>query len=572
MSVMRNITCVVLIIVALVLIVGCGTTAVSPTEVVPPPPTNKPEATHTATAVPSPTFTPQPTATATTPPTNTPEPTNTPTPKPSPTATATKLPASSDPFHLDYLVTASQLNLLTEDLGIIEWEAEGADLEWQYRLCRSFLGVSWSISPNVAINCIFKKDSTVDMDKIVEWLFENEILYASAFPLEPSLVYDTEYVLYADQYDNGQSVFDGFLMGDGVFYWASISVGTPGEYNPQMVFDEYGAEIEALLHKIFMINLGQSESEDVSQSDWANSQLVSSQNSYEAGEFEEAFILLQKGVGTDPETALKTFDDQVLADPENGFAYFGRGAVQLYLENMEEAFADLSEAILLAGEDPMAQYYYLMRGFIYSRQDDYENAISDWEQTTMINPNNADAFFNIAMAYQEQEEYESAVQNLLIILALDIPTDYKVDVANRLVYNAELLLYFSENPEQARLGVAAYKMVISEMPEFIVPARHFNNLCWYASLWGLAEDVLFACETAVTMDPENGGYQDSRGLARALTGDFEGAIEDFNAYILWQKENNNDQEKIALREAWIKALEAGSNPFDEETVAALRSN
>ncbi|MBK8129068.1 MAG: tetratricopeptide repeat protein [bacterium] len=261
-----------------------------------------------------------------------------------------------------------------------------------------------------------------------------------------------------------------------------------------------------------------------------------------------------------------------MADPENGFAYFGRGVAQLDLENMEEAFADLSEAILLADEDPMAQYYYLMRGYIYVTQDDFENAINDWEQATTINSNNADAFFNIAMAYQEQEEYESAVQNLLIILALAIPTDYKVDVANRLVYNAELLLYFSENPEQARLGVAAYKLVISEIPEFIIPVRHFNNLCWYASLWGLAEDVLFACETAVTMDPENGVYQDSRGLARALTGDFEGAIEDFNAYILWQKENNNDQEKIALREAWIEALEAGSNPFDEETLATLRSN
>ena len=83
---------------------------------------------------------------------------------------------------------------------------------------------------------------------------------------------------------------------------------------------------------------------------------------------------------------------------------------------------------------------------------------------------------------------------------------------------------------------------------------------------------MFACETAVAMEPEHGSYQDSRGLAKALTGDFEGAIEDFNAYIIWQTENDNDQEEIALREAWIAALEAGSNPFDEETLAALRNN
>ncbi|MCB8984943.1 MAG: tetratricopeptide repeat protein [Ardenticatenaceae bacterium] len=561
---------IITIVMGILLVVGCAPTAEQPTATVEVVPTDTVAPTATATAVPSPTFTPQPTNTATPLPTNTPKPTTTPTPLPSPTPTTPSI--SSEPFHLDYLVTAPQLNLLTQDMGIIEWQVEGADLEWENRLCRTFLGVSWSISPNVAINCIFKGAANVKMDQIVEWLFENEILYASAFPLEPTLVYDTEYVLYADQYDNGQSVFDGFLLGDGVLYWASISVGTPGGYTPQMVFDEFGKEIETLLHAIFMINLDQSESEAVTESDWANSQLVSSQNSYEAGEFEEAFTLLQKGVEAAPEMSLKTFEEQVLADPENGFAYFGRGVAHLYLENMEDAFADLSEAILLADEDLMAQYYYLVRGYTYAIQADFENATSDWEQATTINPNNADAIFNIAMAYEELNEPEAAVQNLLTILTLDVPTDYKVDVANRLINNAEFLLHLCENQEQARFGLDVYKSVIAELPEFTIPARHLNNLCWNASLWGLAEDVMFACETAVAMEPEHGSYQDSRGLAKALTGDFEGAIEDFNAYIIWQTENDNDQEEIALREAWIAALEAGSNPFDEETLAALRNN
>lgn len=512
---------IITIIMGILLVVGCAPTAEQPTATVEAVPTDT--VVPTATAVSSPTFTPKPTATPT------PLPTNTPTPKPSPTATATKLPALSEPFNIDYLVTASQLNLLTEDIGIVEWEAEGADLEWQYRLCRSFLGVSWSINPNIAINCIFKVKPDVDMEKMIEWLFSQEILNETAFPLESSITYDTEYALYGGRYNNGHAAFDGFLMGGGVLYWASISVGTPLGYTAEMVFDTYQEEIETLLYEMLMINLGQSESEAVSESDWANSQLVSSENSYEAGEFEEAFTLLQKGIEAAPEMSLKTFEEQVLADPENGFAYFGRGVAQLHLENMEEAFADLSEAILLAGEDPMAQYYYLMRGYIYVTQDDFESAINDWEQAAAINPNNADAIFNIAMAYEELNEPEAAMQNLLIILTLDVPTDYKVDVANRLINNAEFLLHLSENQEQARFSVDVYKSVIAELPEFTIPARHLNNLCWNASLWGLAEDVMFACETAVTMDPEHGSYQDSRGLARALTGDFEGAIEDFNA-------------------------------------------
>ncbi|MBK8129069.1 MAG: hypothetical protein IPK53_09065 [bacterium] len=140
MNASRTISIILLISLSSLLIAGCATSVESPTVTVELKPTNTSEPTKTETAVPSATFTPKPTVTATTPPTNTPEPTNTPTPKPSPTATATKPPASSDPFHLDYLVTASQLNLLTEDFGIIGWEAEGADLEWEYRLCRSFWG------------------------------------------------------------------------------------------------------------------------------------------------------------------------------------------------------------------------------------------------------------------------------------------------------------------------------------------------------------------------------------------------------------------------------------------------
>jgi Flp pilus assembly protein TadD len=36
-----------------------------------------------------------------------------------------------------------------------------------------------------------------------------------------------------------------------------------------------------------------------------------------------------------------------------------------------------------------------------------------------------------------------------------------------------------------------------------------------------------ACEKAVALAPKNGEFRDSRGIARALTGNKQGAIEDF---------------------------------------------
>jgi regulator of sirC expression with transglutaminase-like and TPR domain len=47
-----------------------------------------------------------------------------------------------------------------------------------------------------------------------------------------------------------------------------------------------------------------------------------------------------------------------------------------------------------------------------------------------------------------------------------------------------------------------------------------------------------ACEQAVQLDPNTGHWYDSRGLARALSGDYQGAIEDFQFFVEWSKENS----------------------------------
>jgi hypothetical protein len=79
-------------------------------------------------------------------------------------------------------------------------------------------------------------------------------------------------------------------------------------------------------------------------------------------------------------------------------------------------------------------------------------------------------------------------------------------------------------------------------------------------------------ERAVALAPDDTKKQssDGRGLARALTGNYTGAIEDFMAYIEWSKTNNLYEEYGRKREKWINALEAGKNPFDAKTLEALR--
>jgi tetratricopeptide (TPR) repeat protein len=96
-----------------------------------------------------------------------------------------------------------------------------------------------------------------------------------------------------------------------------------------------------------------------------------------------------------------------------------------------------------------------------------------------------------------------------------------------------------------------------------------NYLCWHGSVLGLAEIVLPACEHALALVPDDGGYRDSRGLARALTGDYAGAIEDFQYYVDWATERRPDNRPVR-RQAWIADLKAGRNPFDEAALVSLQ--
>ena len=192
-------------------------------------------------------------------PTNTLEPTQTATIKPSPTST--KIPDTLDPFSMKRLVTASQLSEFSDEIGIIEWEIKD-ESEWDYRLCRYIGGVSWSVSPNLAINCLFKISSNDKLEDLIPILFEDGYLYDTAVPVESSLKLANEHAFYAAMAEeNGHSVYDLFFIDGEVLYWASVDVGTPGGYNPEMLFEEIGDVIEAFLYEMLMINLGESKSE-----------------------------------------------------------------------------------------------------------------------------------------------------------------------------------------------------------------------------------------------------------------------------------------------------------------------
>ncbi|MBD2727991.1 ribosome assembly protein 4 [Nostoc sp. FACHB-892] len=115
--------------------------------------------------------------------------------------------------------------------------------------------------------------------------------------------------------------------------------------------------------------------------------------------------------------------------------------------------------------------------------------------------------------------------------------------------------------------LAAYTAALKLDPKVEIPADSWNTLCWRGSLQKQAADVLPACEQAVALAPEDGNIRSVRGLARALTGNYQGAIEDFEAYIA----QTEDKDSKAQRQRWVKDLRAGKNPFTDAEIKKLQN-
>ncbi|HEX4948051.1 MAG TPA: hypothetical protein VFZ34_15370, partial [Blastocatellia bacterium] len=93
-----------------------------------------------------------------------------------------------------------------------------------------------------------------------------------------------------------------------------------------------------------------------------------------------------------------------------------------------------------------------------------------------------------------------------------------------------------------------------------------NQTCWDGARAEFSHQVLPVCELMIQIVPDNQDYRDSRGLARARTGNIQGAIEDFQYFA--DRTDNKDRSEQRLN--WIKELRAGRNPFTKEELEKLR--
>ena len=233
----------------------------------------------------------------------------------------------------------------------------------------------------------------------------------------------------------------------------------------------------------------------------------------------------RRGEAGDDEAALEALTAALKLDPDSAAAlvnraasYIGRGADG----DVRRAMDDLERAIALDGGMAAA---YLNRGAaLIARGDDGdgERAMADFSRALELDPESAAAAFSRALLRSENGDVAGSLSDLRLARTLE--------------------------PRRAEFAV---------------------TLCWQLSAARMADEALAHCAEAAAAD---GKARDAMGLANALLGRRTRAAEHFEAFLDWAAAEGDDCRAAHedSRRRWIEALRAGEDPFDDETLRALR--
>jgi hypothetical protein len=116
------------------------------------------------------------------------------------------------------------------------------------------------------------------------------------------------------------------------------------------------------------------------------------------------------------------------------------------------------------------------------------------------------------------------------------------------------------NPDSALLVIHNLKSLWSASTD----AADYNSLCWWQALRGerFARQVLPLCNRAVALAPNEIEYIDSRGLARGVVGERDGALADLTAVLKDTASFSGDRR--AIRERWTRSIERRGRIVEED--------
>jgi tetratricopeptide (TPR) repeat protein len=163
----------------------------------------------------------------------------------------------------------------------------------------------------------------------------------------------------------------------------------------------------------------------------------------------------------------------------------------------------------------------------------------------------------------------------------------KLDSSISLDPQTEINPYFIPKGERLakegdiKAALVAYDEAFKRNPNIKISAASWNILCWNGIIYNSASQVVFACDNAVNLKPDDLDVRNIRAVARALAGDTNGAIADIE-FMLPKIYRQNLESFIAIKEkeypsityseqqSRLDDLKEGKNPFPDEKLEEWR--
>ncbi|MFK5971249.1 MAG: trypsin-like peptidase domain-containing protein [Candidatus Marithrix sp.] len=162
-------------------------------------------------------------------------------------------------------------------------------------------------------------------------------------------------------------------------------------------------------------------------------------------------------------------------------------------------------------------------------------------------------------------KYESAIAKFKEAKILDSSLTFEPEDKTQAIILVEQGEVFAKEGKIIE-AINNYKQAQQMDSDVEIYSWEWDALCKYGSLHGYADKVIEYCEKAVELYFDDKDLIDSRALARALTGNIQGAIEDFKFVI----KNSDDKEFKSKRQSWLDSLQKGENPFTDEVLEGMR--
>ncbi|MFA9406951.1 MAG: helix-turn-helix domain-containing protein [Anaerolineales bacterium] len=233
-------------------------------------------------------------------------------------------------------------------------------------------------------------------------------------------------------------------------------------------------------------------------------------------------------------------------DPEN--------AQELFRLAINESTEEKSNAGLV--------YFFLGLIESQSTSPDIDAVISNYSEALSSKPNLASAFNNRGSAYLDRRD-PGDLERARVDFERAVEIAPVFDAA---IHNLAITLVYLD-PSSLDGPIELLEEAMSINPD---SPSSSHALCWYHSLDGRPEEALPYCDLALSLNT-SGIYSESRGVTLAMLGDVDEGISEIGAYLEYLKENDPDSYEVEapIRFEWIRKLEEGTNPFDEDTILQI---